>query len=231
MCELESRIRAIPDFPKPGILYRDITPLLGDPEMLDRAARELAAPFAGEDIQAVAGIEARGFIFGCLVARELSASFVPVRKPGKLPYRKISESYTLEYGTGTVEMHVDAVAPESRVLVVDDLVATGGTAAASCTLVERLGGVVAGCAFVIELDGLGGRGAPRRTHRPLPAPLRVTAAPARAVRSSPARTCPVSSAPRARGSGRPGTSAPRRGADRRPASRESSRPCTTPVLR
>ena len=157
MRDLESRVRAIPDFPKPGILYRDITPLLGDPEMLARAARELAAPFAGEDIQAVAGIEARGFIFGCLVARELSASFVPVRKPGKLPYRKVSESYTLEYGTGTVEMHVDAVAPESRVLVVDDLVATGGTAAASCSLIERLGGEVAGCAFVIELDGLGGR--------------------------------------------------------------------------
>ncbi len=157
MRDLESRVRAIPDFPKPGILYRDITPLLGDPEMLARAASELAAPFAGEDIQAVAGIEARGFIFGCLVARELSASFVPVRKPGKLPYRKVSESYTLEYGTGTVEMHVDAVAPESRVLVVDDLVATGGTAAASCSLIERLGGEVAGCAFVIELDGLGGR--------------------------------------------------------------------------
>ena len=157
MHELESRIRAIPDFPKPGILYRDITPLLGDPEMLARTARALVAPFAGEDIQAVAGIEARGFIFGCLVARELSASFVPVRKPGKLPYQKVSESYTLEYGAGIVEMHVDAVAPGSRVLVVDDLVATGGTAAASCVLIERLGGEVAGCAFVIELDGLGGR--------------------------------------------------------------------------
>ena len=157
MRELESRIRAIPDFPKPGILYRDITPLLSDPEALGLATRELAAPFAGRDIHAVAGIEARGFIFGCLVARELGASFVPVRKPGKLPWRKVSESYTLEYGTGTVELHVDAFARDARVLVVDDLVATGGTASAACTLVERLGGEVAGCAFVIELDGLGGR--------------------------------------------------------------------------
>ena len=157
MLELESRIRTIPDFPKPGILYRDITPLLGDPDALSHAVRELAAPFAGEDIQAVAGIEARGFIFGCLVARELGAAFVPVRKPGKLPWRKVSESYTLEYGTGTVEMHVDALAPGARILVVDDLVATGGTAAASCSLIERLGGEVAGCVFVVELDGLGGR--------------------------------------------------------------------------
>ena len=157
MRELESRIRSIPDFPKPGILYRDITPLLAAPDALALAARELAAPFAGEGVQAVAGIEARGFIFGCLVARELGAAFVPVRKPGKLPYRRVSESYTLEYGTGTVEMHADAFAPGTRVLVVDDLVATGGTAAASCTLVERLGGEVAGCAFVIALDGLGGR--------------------------------------------------------------------------
>ena len=157
MRELESRIRAIPDFPKPGIIYRDITPLLADPGMLARTARELAAPFVGKGIQAVAGIEARGFIFGCLVARDLSVSFVPIRKPGKLPYRKLSEPYALEYGTGTLELHVDAVAPGSRVLIVDDLVATGGTAAASCALVERLGGEVAGCAFVLELDGLGGR--------------------------------------------------------------------------
>ena len=157
MHELESRIRAIPDFPKPGILYRDITPLLGSPETLALAVHELAAPFAEGDVHAVAGIEARGFIFGCLVARELAVSFVPIRKPGKLPYRKVSESYSLEYGTGTIEMHVDAFAPGTRVLVVDDLVATGGTAAASCTLVERLRGEVAGCAFVVELDGLGGR--------------------------------------------------------------------------
>ena len=157
MRELESRIRTIPDFPKPGILYRDVTPLLGDPEALALAARRLAAPFAGRSIQAVAGIEARGFVFGCLVARELAAAFVPVRKPGKLPFRKISESYSLEYGTGAVEMHVDAFEPGARVLVVDDLVATGGTAAAGCALVERLRGEVAGCAFVIELDGLGGR--------------------------------------------------------------------------
>ena len=157
MHRLENRIRAIPDFPKPGILYRDITPLLADPDALGFAVRELAAPFRGRRIQAVAGIEARGFIFGCLVARELAVSFVPVRKPGKLPWRKISESYTLEYGVGTIEMHADALTPGERVLVVDDLIATGGTAAASCTLVERLGGEVAGCAFVVELRGLGGR--------------------------------------------------------------------------
>ena len=157
MHQLESRIRTIPDFPKPGILYRDITPLLADPRALGFAAGELAAPFRGREIRAVAGIEARGFIFGCLVARELAASFVPIRKPGKLPYRKISESYTLEYGIGTIEMHVDALTPGARVLVVDDLIATGGTAAASCTLVERLGAEVAGLAFVVELDGLGGR--------------------------------------------------------------------------
>ena len=157
MHQLEPLIRTIPDFPKPGILYRDITPLLADPDALALAVRELAAPFRGREIQAVAGIEARGFIFGGLVARELSASFVPIRKPGKLPYRKVSESYTLEYGVGTIEMHVDALAPGERVLVVDDLIATGGTAAASCVLVERLGGVVAGCCFVVELDALGGR--------------------------------------------------------------------------
>ena len=157
MRELESRIRAIPDFPQPGILYRDITPLLADPDALDLAVRELAAPFRGRTIQAVAGIEARGFIFGCLVARELAASFVPIRKPGKLPYQKVSESYTLEYGVGTIEMHVDALEPGERVLVVDDLVATGGTAAASCSLVERLGGEVAGLAFLVELGALGGR--------------------------------------------------------------------------
>ena len=157
MYPLETRIRAIADFPNPGIVYRDITPLLGDPEALGLASRELAAPFAGEEIQAVVGIESRGFIFGCLVARELGAPFVPIRKSGKLPYRKVSESYTLEYGVGTMEMHVDAFGPGTKVLVVDDLIATGGTAVASCLLVERLGGEVAGCCFVVELDGLGGR--------------------------------------------------------------------------
>ncbi|MCY4451676.1 MAG: adenine phosphoribosyltransferase [Immundisolibacterales bacterium] len=157
MHQLESLIRAIPDFPKPGILYRDITPLLADPDALAIAVRALAEPFRGREIQGVAGIEARGFIFGCLVARELSASFVPIRKPGKLPYRKVSESYTLEYGVGTIDMHVDALTAGDRVLVVDDLIATGGTAAASCTLVERLGGEVAGCCFVVELVGLEGR--------------------------------------------------------------------------
>ena len=159
MHRLDARIRTIPDFPKPGIGYRDVTPLLGDPDALGLAVRRLASPFAERrGVDAVAGVEARGFIFGCLVARELAVPFVPIRKPGKLPYEKVSESYSLEYGVGTLEMHVDAVAPGACVLLVDDLIATGGTAAAGCTLIERIGGRVAGCCFVIELDGLGGRG-------------------------------------------------------------------------
>lgn len=158
MHRLEARIRTIPDFPKPGIMYRDVTPLLGDPQALGLAVRRLADPFADRrDLDAVAGVEARGFIFGCLVARELAVPFVPIRKPGKLPYEKVSESYSLEYGVGTLEMHVDAIAPGARVVLVDDLIATGGTAAAGCALIERIEGEVAGCCFVIELDGLGGR--------------------------------------------------------------------------
>ena len=156
--DLGARIRAIPDFPKPGIVFRDITPLLGDARALAFAISELTRPFAGERIDAVAGIDARGFIFGALAARELAAAFVPIRKAGKLPYRTLSESYALEYGVGTLEMHADAIAKGARVLVVDDLMATGGTAVAACTLVERAGGEVAGCGFVIELHGLGGRG-------------------------------------------------------------------------
>ena len=158
MHRLGTRIRTIPDFPKPGIEYRDVTPLLGDPQALGLAVRRLASPFAERrDVDAVAGVEARGFIFGCLVAQELAVPFVPIRKPGKLPYEKVSESYSLEYGVGTLEIHVDAFAPGVRVLLVDDLIATGGTAAAGCTLIERIGGEVVGCCFLIELDGLGGR--------------------------------------------------------------------------
>ena len=157
MRTIETRIRAIPDFPKPGIVYRDVTPLLGDPRALRRAVRGLADPLADQDVRAVAGIEARGFIFGCLVARTLRVPFVPVRKQGKLPWEKVAQEYSLEYGIGTLEMHTDAISPGTRVAVIDDLIATGGTAAAACTLVERLGGEVVGCSFVIELDGLGGR--------------------------------------------------------------------------
>ena len=157
MQRLESKIRAIPGFPKPGVVFRDITPLVSDPAMLRLAVHQLVHPFIGEPIDAVAGMEARGFIFGALSARELNVGFVPLRKPGKLPYDVQSVSYELEYGTASLEAHIDAINPGDRILLVDDLIATGGTASASCELVERLGGVIAACAFLIELDDLGGR--------------------------------------------------------------------------
>ena len=157
MQRLESKIRAIPGFPKPGVVFRDITPLVSDPAMLRLAVHQLVHPFIGEPIDAVAGMEARGFIFGALSAQELNVGFVPLRKPGKLPYDVQSVSYELEYGTASLEAHIDAINPGDRILLVDDLIATGGTAAASCQLVERLGGEVAACAFLIELDDLGGR--------------------------------------------------------------------------
>ena len=157
MQRLESKIRAIPGFPKPGVVFRDITPLVSDPAMLRLAVHQLVHPFIGESIDAVAGMEARGFIFGALSAQELNVGFVPLRKPGKLPYDVQSVSYELEYGTASLEAHIDAVNPGDRILLVDDLIATGGTASASCELVERLGGEIAACAFVIELDDLGGR--------------------------------------------------------------------------
>ena len=157
MQRLESKIRAIPGFPRPGVVFRDITPLVGDPAMLRLAVHQLVHPFIGEPIDAVAGMEARGFIFGALAAQELNVGFVPLRKPGKLPYDVQSVSYELEYGTASLEAHIDAINPGDRILLVDDLIATGGTASASCELVERLGGEIAACAFVIELDDLGGR--------------------------------------------------------------------------
>lgn len=157
MDSIRSKIRAIPDFPKPGIMYRDITPLVKDPQALRVAVHHLVHPFVDAGITAVAGMEARGFIFGALVAWELSIPFIPLRKPGKLPYDVKSASYDLEYGSATLEMHIDAVNRGDRVLLVDDLIATGGTARASCTLVEQLGAEVAALAFVIELDALGGR--------------------------------------------------------------------------
>lgn len=157
MERLKAKIRDIPDFPKRGIVFRDITPLVKDPATLRLAVHQLLYPFLGEKLTAVAGMEARGFIFGSLVAWELGVGFIPLRKPGKLPYDVQSISYELEYGAAMLEAHVDALNGVDRVLLVDDLIATGGTAAASCALVERLGAEVAGCAFVIELDELRGR--------------------------------------------------------------------------
>jgi len=150
-------IRSIPDFPKPGIVFRDVTTLFGDPRGFRIAVDQLLAPYAGRRIEMVVGLEARGFILGGAVAHQLSAGFVPVRKKGKLPAPTIAQDYTLEYGEAVVEVHDDAIAAGQSVLIVDDLLATGGTAEAGIKLVERLGGDIVGCAFVVDLPGLGGR--------------------------------------------------------------------------
>jgi adenine phosphoribosyltransferase len=157
MEQIKACIRNIPDFPKPGIQFKDITPLVKDPAMLRLAVQELILPFRDQELTAVAGMEARGFIFGSLAAIELNIGFVPLRKPGKLPYDVQSISYELEYGSAELEIHIDAVADGDRVILIDDLIATGGTAAASCQLIEQLGASVIGCAFVVELDALKGR--------------------------------------------------------------------------
>ncbi len=154
---LKRLIRDIPDFPKPGILFRDITPLLANPSGIALAVELLANPFRGKNIDLVVGAESRGFIFGTAVACCLSAGFALVRKPGKLPHKKISMTYDLEYGTDTLEMHEDSIIEGQRVLVVDDLLATGGTMKACCDMVRQLGGTLAGVAVLIELEGLGGR--------------------------------------------------------------------------
>ena len=154
---LKRLIREIQDFPKPGILFRDITPLLADPSGIALAVELLANPFRGKNIDLVVGAESRGFIFGTAVACCLSAGFVLVRKPGKLPHKKVSMTYDLEYGTDTLEMHEDSIVRGQRVLIVDDLLATGGTMKACADLVERIGGKVAGLAVLIELAGLRGR--------------------------------------------------------------------------
>lgn len=154
--ELTDYIRSIPDFPKPGILFRDITPLLAAPAAFRQAVAELAEHFRREKIDRVAAAEARGFLFAAPLALDLDAPLVPVRKPGKLPYQTLSFTYELEYGTDTLEIHADAISPGDNVLVVDDLLATGGTVEACCLLVEKAGGKVAGCGFVIELVGLAG---------------------------------------------------------------------------
>ena len=154
---LRDTIRDVPDFPKPGILFKDITPLIGDPAGLRAALDLLAAPFADQGVTAVAGMESRGFIFGVPVAERLGVGFVPVRKPGKLPAETVREEYELEYGTDSLEMHRDALTGADRVLVVDDLLATGGTAAATLRMIRGAGAAVVGVAFVIELAFLHGR--------------------------------------------------------------------------
>ena len=155
--DLRQFIRDIPDFPKSGILFRDIAPLLADAKALACAIEQLTEPFQGKGIDVVAAVEARGFIFGSAVAKALNAGFVPIRKKGKLPYHTESVCYDLEYGQDTVEVHADAVESGMRVLMVDDLLATGGTMAAACELIEKLGGQIHGLTFLIELTDLNGR--------------------------------------------------------------------------
>lgn len=155
--DLKALVRTIPDYPKPGIMFRDITTLLQHPAGFRRAVDELVQPFAGQRIDVVAGIEARGFILGGAVAHQLSVGFIPIRKKGKLPWQTISVEYELEYGTDEVEIHIDSVSTGRRILIVDDLIATGGTATAAIRLIREAGGDVVGCSFAIELPDLGGR--------------------------------------------------------------------------
>jgi len=157
MDQLKTKIRHVPDFPKAGILFYDITTLLQDPAGLHLAIDGLSMPFRDANIDIVVGVESRGFIFGAAVADRISAGFSPVRKPGKLPYSTVRASYDLEYGSDALEIHADAVSRGQRVLIVDDLLATGGTARATTELVKGLGGTVVGLAFLIELVELGGR--------------------------------------------------------------------------
>ncbi|MEP6767440.1 MAG: adenine phosphoribosyltransferase [Acidobacteriota bacterium] len=164
--ELRALVRDVPDFPSPGILFRDITPLLASPEAFARAIREMAEPWKTLRPAKILGIEARGFMFGAALARELSVGFVPVRKPGKLPRETVRASYGLEYGTDTLEIHRDACAAGERVVIADDVLATGGTAEAACRLAEALGAEILGVAVFIELAALGGRARiePRPVH-------------------------------------------------------------------
>jgi adenine phosphoribosyltransferase len=155
--QLRSFIRDVPDFPKPGIIFKDITPLLRSPEALDTSCRLLAEPFLDANITAVAAIESRGFIFGSVVARLLGTGFIPIRKPGKLPWTKRRHEYLLEYGSDALEIHDDAVSPADNVLVIDDVLATGGTIVAASELLRGLGAKIAGSAVVIELGFLNGR--------------------------------------------------------------------------
>jgi len=157
MEHLKTKIRHVPDFPKPGILFYDITTLLNDPQGFRDMITALAAPYASQGIEQVVGIESRGFILGAAVANQLSAGFVPIRKPGKLPSKTHREDYALEYGTDGLEIHEDAVTSGQRVLIVDDVLATGGTAKAAAGLVRRIGGQLVGLSFLIELNLLNGR--------------------------------------------------------------------------
>ena len=155
--DLKSAIRTIPDYPKPGIMFRDITTLLGNARAFRRAVDELVQPWAGMKIDKVAGIEARGFILGGAVAHQVSAGFVPIRKKGKLPYETVRVAYSLEYGLDEMEMHKDGVAPGEKVILVDDLIATGGTAEAAVKLLRQIGADILAACFVIDLPDLGGR--------------------------------------------------------------------------
>jgi adenine phosphoribosyltransferase len=154
---VQGLIRDIPDFPEPGIVYKDITPLLADPEGFDTAVHAMAEPWADHGVDLVIGIEARGFLFGATIARQLGLGFVPVRKSGKLPFATSAVDYGLEYGVDTLEIHTDAITDGQRVVVIDDVLATGGTAAATAELVGRHGGTLAGYGFLLELGFLGGR--------------------------------------------------------------------------
>lgn len=154
--DLKDAIRTVPDYPKPGVMFRDITTLLGNPRALRVAIDRLVEPYVGAGIDKVAGIEARGFVLGGAVAHQLSVGFAPVRKKGKLPWRTLRQDYQLEYGVDSVEMHEDALAKGERVLIIDDLIATGGTALAAVKLIEGLGATVVGASFVIDLPDLGG---------------------------------------------------------------------------
>jgi adenine phosphoribosyltransferase len=157
LTELATHVRAVPDFPVPGILFRDITPILKNPKAFATAVNLFVEHYRDAKIDAFAGIESRGFVFAAPIALRLGASFIPVRKKGKLPAAKVECSYKLEYGEATLELHRDAVEPGQRVVIIDDLLATGGTARAACNLVEQLGATIVEVAFLIELDGLEGR--------------------------------------------------------------------------
>jgi len=165
--DLQSSIRAIPDYPKPGVVFRDITTLLGNARAFRRAVDELVQPWAGMKIDKVAGIEARGFILGGAVAHQVSAGFVPLRKTGKLPHKRVSIAYSLEYGLDEIEMHEDAVEKGDRVIVVDDLIATGGTAEGAVKLLRQLGAQVLACCFIIDLPDLGGAAKLRQLEVPV----------------------------------------------------------------
>lgn len=155
--ELISAVRSIPDYPKPGIMFRDITTLLGNPKTFRRAIDELVHPYAGTKVDKIAGIEARGFILGGAIAHQLSAGFVPIRKKGKLPHETVRIAYSLEYGVDEMEMHRDAIVPGEKVILVDDLIATGGTAEGAAKLLLQMGAEIVAACFIIDLPELGGR--------------------------------------------------------------------------